>query len=131
MIQTEQSLGLSSQVARPIFLIDRLRLADRSDHFMTNRFPVFNVSRDYYVRLKQAKRAIEECACAWVEYGVSVRDLTLAESIQARNRQAKLREPLEYAELPGLRFKVPAGSGLTAAESRVLVRAAHQFAEVA
>ncbi len=99
---------------------------------MTNRFPVLNVSRDYFVRLKQAKRSVEECACAWVEYGVSIRDLTLAESIEVRNKQAKLREPLEYAELPGIVFRSSTGSDKDAARlSRRLVVEAHRFADTA
>ena len=41
--------------------------------------------------------------------GVSIRDLTLAESIGRRNQQAQLREPLAFTlELFGLRFEPPA-----------------------
>ena len=47
---------------------------------------------------------------AWVEFGVTIRDLTLAESIAARNQQAAEREPLAHAELPGITFKPPIGA---------------------
>lgn len=62
-----------------------------------------------------------ECACEWVEFGVSVRDLTLAESIKMRNEQSADREPLAYAEIPGLVFNgpIPTDYGL--------IRAAHQL----
>jgi hypothetical protein len=43
----------------------------------------------------------------WVVEGYSIRDLSLAETVKARSEQARLREPLEYAELPGLRFDHP------------------------
>jgi hypothetical protein len=98
---------------------------------MASNRTVINLTRDYFVRLKHAKRAVEECACAWVEYGVSIRDLTLAESIVARNKQAELRDPLEYAELPGLVFRGPVGGAAAAGESRRLVREAHRFVEAA
>lgn len=82
---------------------------------------ILNVTRGFYMKRSRAERAItEECACAWVEYGVSVRDLTLAESIKARNEQAALREPLAYAELPGIVYSGPT--------NYALIRAAHEFA---
>jgi len=55
------------------------------------------------MKRRQAIRAIENCACAWVQYGVSIRDLTIAEAIAARNEQARTAEPLPLAELPGLK----------------------------
>jgi hypothetical protein len=81
---------------------------------------VLNISRGFRLRLNQARKAVENCACVWVEYGVSVRDLTLAESIAARNEQAKHREPLPYAEIFGLRFDAPAGMAGASRQSRVL-----------
>lgn len=56
-----------------------------------------------------------------MEVGVSVRDLSLAESIAVRNEQAKLREPLVYAEIPGLVFDGPLPI------RNDLIRAAHEF----
>ncbi len=72
---------------------------------MTKNFRVSNLSRGYSLKMKQAERAVTECVATWVEYGVSIRDLTIAEAIAARNQQASLREPLAYAEIPGLHFE--------------------------
>lgn len=88
---------------------------------------VLNVTRGFRLRANQAQRAIENCACAWVEYGVSLRDLTLAESIAARAVQAKNREPLPYAEIPGLRFEVPAVMNGAEWQSRLLAYEASLF----
>lgn len=57
-----------------------------------------------------AEKAVENCACVWVKYALTVRDATLAESIQMRNEQAKLREPMALSELHGLRYE-PSLSG--------------------
>ena len=88
---------------------------------MTNNFRVLNVTRGYSLKRRQALKAIENCAATWVEVGVSIRDLTLAESIAARNEQARLREPLAYAEIHGLRFDPPAtGIAATRREGKLL-----------
>jgi hypothetical protein len=94
---------------------------------MAKTLSVFNVTRGYSVRLNQARRAVDNCACAWVEKGVSVRDLTLAESIAARALQAKNREPLPYAEIPGLRFEVPPVMNGAEWQSRLLAYEASLF----
>lgn len=80
---------------------------------MTNNARVWNQTRKFSLKHKQALKAIENCAMAWVEFGAVVRDLTLAESIAARNQQAAEREPLAYAELPGITFKPPIGAQAT------------------
>lgn len=90
---------------------------------MSNNSRVLNVTRGYSMKFKQALRGIESCACAWIEYGVTVRDLTLAESIKARNEQASRREPLARAELPNLTFQHPG-----AAQERQLAFEAQKFA---
>jgi hypothetical protein len=95
---------------------------------INNNSRVFNVTRRFSLKHKQALRAVEQCACAWVEYGVSIRDLTVAESIAARNRQAQLREPLAVAELPGLVFAPPVTAVIGAIERNRLTWAAVQFA---
>jgi hypothetical protein len=82
---------------------------------------VKNLTRNLHWKFRRAEKAVYECACDWVEYGVSVRDLTLAESIAARNVQAKNREPLAYAEIPGLVFNGPIPTDYS------LIRAAHQL----
>ena len=77
---------------------------------MTNNARVWNETRKFSLKHKQALRAIENCSMAWVQFGETVRDLSLAESISARNQQAAEREPLAYAELPGITFKPPIGA---------------------
>jgi len=82
---------------------------------------ILNITRGFRLKRSQAYRALENGACAWVEVGVSVRDLTLAESIAVRNQQAKMREPLVYAEIPGLVFDGPLPI------RNDLIRAAHEY----
>jgi hypothetical protein len=68
---------------------------------------VFNLSNNATLKHGQALRAVEDSTAAWVEFGRSIRMLTLAESIALRNAQAQMREPLPVAEIPGLRFEAP------------------------
>jgi len=88
---------------------------------------VLNITRGYSIKHKAALKAVENCACAWVEFGVSVCDLTLAESIAARNEQAARREPLAFAELPGVVFEQPATAKMSMFERAGLVREANQL----
>lgn len=67
------------------------------------------------------------CAATWVDEGVSIRNLTLPESIAARNEQARLREPLEFAEIHGLRFDPPASGVSATRREGKLLWAAHDF----
>jgi hypothetical protein len=75
---------------------------------MTKSHRVRNITRQFTLKRNQALAAIENCAATWVEYGVSIRDLTLAESIAKRNEQAANREPLPLAELRNCVFEPPA-----------------------
>lgn len=105
---------------------------DSSDLPVMPKAPaVLNTTRGFYLRLNQARKAVENCACAWVEHGVTVRDLTLAESISARAVQEKYREPLPYAEIHGLRFDPQERSTGAHRESRLLAYEASLFAETA
>lgn len=72
---------------------------------MSGNSRVQNLSRGYSMKFRQAEKAVVAGACAWVKYGVSVRDLSVAEAIQARNEQAAKREPLPFAEIHGLRYE--------------------------
>lgn len=74
---------------------------------MSNNFRVFNVTRGFSLKYSQALKAVEACACAWVDYGRTIRDLTLAEAIKARHEQARLAAPLPSPEIPGLRYEAP------------------------
>lgn len=90
---------------------------------------VLNITRGFRLRFNQARKAVENCACAWVDVGISIRDLTLAESIAARSQQAKDREPLPYAEVHGLTFSPAPGTDRAHRESRVLAYEASLFVE--
>lgn len=95
--------------------------ADPRGSQMPNNPRVSNLSRGFMLNFKQAKKAVQNCAAVWVEYGISIRDLTLVEAIAARaeqkqlraletEEQARLREPLPYIEVPGLRYEPSTGS---------------------
>jgi hypothetical protein len=71
---------------------------------------------------RRAERGVTECAYLWVEYGKTVRNLSLAESILARNEQARMREPLADAELPGLKYE-PSNRAAYSAEMRLAFEA--------
>ena len=88
---------------------------------------IVNITNGFRLKPNQAERAILNCSAEWVECGVSIRSLSVAEAIKARNEQAKVREPLAYAEIPGLSFE-PSASGQQAHTlGPSLVRAAHEF----
>lgn len=61
---------------------------------------------------------------------MTVRDLTLAEAIAARNHQASLREPLPFAELPGLLYEPACGREGGARVQRVMAMHANRFAQI-
>ena len=88
---------------------------------------ILNVTRGYTLRHKQALRAIENCAAKWVEPGISIRDLTLAESIAARNEKARLREPLAFAELPWIEYEPSLNGEVANRKSFALIQAANQL----
>jgi hypothetical protein len=76
----------------------------------------------------RAERAVLNCAATWTQDGVSLRSLTVAEAIAARNEQARRREPLPFAEIHGLRFDPPA-SGISATRREGKLQwEAHNFA---
>jgi hypothetical protein len=104
---------------------------------------VFNVSRNYSMKRPQALRAVEQCAATWVEFGVSIRDLSFAESVAARIKQAQ--EPLGlvymiegkagkmiakpfFAELPSCVYMPAEQNQAMHRQGYELVRAANQFA---
>jgi hypothetical protein len=82
---------------------------------------ILNITRGYHMSAQRASRGVAECSFAWVEQGVSVRNLTLAESVAARATQEKVYDPLPYSEIPGIKF-----SGST---DYALVADAHKFCE--
>jgi hypothetical protein len=94
---------------------------------MSQDHRVLNITRKFRLKRNQAERAVRECACAWVEYGISVRDLTLAESIAARNKQAAERAPAPSVELPGIVFEQPASAVASSMDRFALIRAANEM----
>jgi len=94
---------------------------------MNNNTRVFNETRRFWTKHKQAAQAVENCACAWIVFGASVRDLTLAESIAARNLQAASRDPLPSAELLGLWYEAEVESASDEPQRRKLSRVANCF----
>jgi len=94
---------------------------------MSNNTRVFNITRQFSLRQNQALKAIENCACEWVEVGKSIRDLSLTESIAARNKQASEREPLCSSEIPGIVYQ-PASTGIEShRHGFMLTREANEF----
>ena len=88
---------------------------------------VLNISKNITVRRSQAKRWIEQCACVWVEEGVSIRDLTLSERVAARSQQAAIREPLPVAELPGIQYQPAANAQAATRAGYMLIQQANAF----
>lgn len=94
---------------------------------MASQKRILNTTNGYHLKRSAADRAIESCSAEWVEKDISIRNLTLAESIMARRVQALEREPLPYAELHGLKYE-PTANGLMASKAgAALIREAHQF----
>lgn len=106
-----------------------LRAQIDSASCMTNNQRVFNVTRGFRMKHKQAVKAVEACACAWVDFGVSVRDLTLQEAIERRNEQARLRDPLPYAELVGLAYRPARGNEASHRMEITHARLANEYAQ--
>lgn len=87
---------------------------------------VCNLTSGKRLKFRKAEKLVnEDCVCAWVEFGNSIRTLTLAEQIIARNEQARVRERVAQAERPGLMFD------RRNKDERRLVRAADVFGYIA
>ncbi len=76
------------------------------------------------MKRRAADRAVYEGACIWVEYGISVRSATLAESIAIRNQQAKDREPLAVAELANTHYSGKTDWNLVSAANEFVAQGA-------
>lgn len=92
-----------------------------------NNSRVFHVSGRFSLKHSQVVKGVDNCALAWVVFGESFRNLTPDEAIKARNQQAKEREPLPFAELPGLVFRAPAGKESALYAERAMAIQANQF----
>jgi len=89
---------------------------------------IVNLTRGIWLKSGQAERAVEVCAAVWVEYGVSIRDATLAEAIAARNERARANEPLALAEIYGVVFEPPELATAAFRAEMELAREAGRFA---
>lgn len=98
---------------------------------MSTNQRVYHQTRGFHLKLNQAIKAVENGAAVWIEYGKTIRSATIAESIAARNEQAKLAEPLAQAEVPGLIYK-PAQANVASNRTETqLAREARLFFEKA
>jgi hypothetical protein len=68
-------------------------------------FRVLNLTNGNRIKRSQAADRVEQCISVWVEEGFSIRDSITSERVAARSKQARLREPLALAELPGLVYR--------------------------
>jgi hypothetical protein len=90
-----------------------------------------HVQRGFRMSKSYAEQVMRDhCSITWVVKGETIRDTTDEERFALRAeqaQQAKLREPLGYAEIPGLKFDPPTtGIAATRRENR-LVWMAHEF----
>lgn len=85
---------------------------------MASNKRILNLSTKRTLKRSQAIGRVEQCISAWVKKGEDgyvpneerIRDLSLAESIALRSKQARESEELDRSELPGLTFKPPIGA---------------------
>jgi hypothetical protein len=92
---------------------------------------ILNITRGFHLKHSQAQRAVDAAACEWVEFGVSIRNLSLTESIAKRNQQAAERDPLAEAEISGLIFQLPERYSARNREESRLAWEANRFFETA
>ncbi len=89
---------------------------------------VLNVTNGFWFKPGLVDLAIEQCAVAWVDRGVSVRNVTEDEAVVLRNQQAQQRMRLAYAELPGLVYEPAIGGAEAYRNERLLAVEANNFA---
>jgi hypothetical protein len=77
---------------------------------MASNARILNLTNGRRIKRNQALGRVEQCISAWVEPNVSIRDLTLQESIAKRSEEARASVPLASAEIPGLVFEPPANA---------------------
>jgi len=95
---------------------------------MSAHTKVINLTTGCKIKRSQAIGRVDQCISAWVSEGFSIRDLSLQESIEARNKQAKEREPLPLSEIPGIKFDPPANALNSNRQSSLLAYEAGKFA---
>jgi hypothetical protein len=95
---------------------------------MASHSRIINLTNGFRIKRSQALGRIEQCISEWVEEGVSIRDLTLAQRVARRAQQSKEREPLAFVELPNVVYRPPIGAQAAYYESKRLAFEANRFA---
>lgn len=74
---------------------------------MASSARIVNLTSGFTLKRHQATSRIEHCISAWVEFGVSIRDLTMTERFE-RRAQARAEDdhsPMPFAELPSTIYR--------------------------
>lgn len=100
---------------------------------MASHKSVVHVQRGFRMSKSYAEQVMRDhCTITWLNRDeLTIRDTTDEERIALRAQQAQrasLGEPLEFAEIHGLKFVPPVSSVSAARRSNKLVWEAHQFA---
>lgn len=95
---------------------------------MASHKRILNTTNGFHYKRGAVERALEACSVEWVEHGVSVRTLDLNESRIARIEQANRREPLPFAEIPGIKFVPPVNGVQATGREGKLLWEAHDWA---
>lgn len=95
---------------------------------MASHTKVVNLTDGRHIKRSQAMGRVEQCISEWIEENVSIRDLTLRESIARRSEQARLNVPLANAEIPGVVFEPPANAQAATRREHQLLAEANAFA---
>ena len=91
---------------------------------MASNTRILNLSNGRHIKRGQALGRVAQCISEWVEPNVSIRDLTLRESIAKRSELATLTVALASAEIPGVVFEPPlSAQAATREEHRLLAEA--------
>jgi hypothetical protein len=103
---------------------------------MSNNQQVINLTTGERMKLKRAKRKVEEGSLIWVEFSESVRSVTwqdLPELKETRENHAKLAKPLDTPEVAGITWEPPLAerSYTFLNNRRALIAEARQFASQA
>lgn len=92
---------------------------------------VLHVQRGFRMSKSYAEQVMRDhCSITWVTKGETIRDTTDEERMTLRAEQAqlmKLREPMAYAEIHGLRFEPPVTGISATRRENALLWAAHDF----
>lgn len=94
---------------------------------MASNARILNLSNNRTVKRSQAIGRVEQCISVWIEPGISIRDLSNSERIQARSVQAREALELEHAELAGITYQPAIGGQAAYALERRISYDANKF----